>query len=131
LNGDTYVDLNLSEMLGFHKNSGGLGTVGLVKMKNPTRYGVVNVSEGWRIIRFSQRHRAFESYINTGVYIFQNKILDYIPEGKKSSLEKEVLPHILDRERIFGFLTEGYFIDIGVPEDYYRFERDFDNHIMI
>jgi len=125
LNGDTYLDVDIQKMLRFHRNNENTGTIALVKMKkNTSRYGLVEVSPNYRIVGFSEKVHVSEGYINTGVYIFEKKILDYIPANRKISLEKEILPNILSKEKICGFPVDGYFIDIGIPEDYYRLQRD-------
>jgi len=124
LNGDTYVDLNPQEMLKNHRENKNVGTVALIEMKDPFRYGVVKLSEDRRITSFSEKVSTAMGYVNAGVYIFEKSILEYIPKNRQVSLEKEVIPHILCKERIYGFITKGYFIDIGVPEDYHRFERE-------
>lgn len=124
LNGDTYLDIDLTKMLLFHKKNENSATIALVKMKNSKRSGVVGISEDWRITGFSEKLSVVEGYINAGVYIFEKRILDHIPKNEKVSLEKEILPNLLSEERIFGFLTRSYFIDIGVPKDYFRFQMD-------
>ena len=55
------------------------------------------------------------------------RIFDHIPEGKVS-LENEVIPELLKQDcSISGFVNEGYFIDIGIPEDYFKFQQDIQN----
>lgn len=130
LNGDTYLDVNIWKMLGFHRDNSNLGTIALVKMRGENRYGFVKISSDYRIIEFSEKSHISEGYINAGVYIFEKKILDYIPPNRKISLEREVLPSILGKEKIGGFLVNGYFVDIGVPEDYFRFQKDFNRGVL-
>jgi len=124
LNGDTYLDVDIQRMLSFHQNNENLGTIALVKMRSASRYGLVKISPNCRVIGFFEKVQVSEGYINAGVYIFERKILDYILADREVSLEKEVLPSILGKEKICGFLVDGYFIDIGVPEDYYRLEKN-------
>jgi len=124
LNGDTFLDVDIKKMLKFHENNKNLGTLALVKMRNAHRYGVIKISNDNRIIGFSEKVHVSEGYINAGVYIFERRILRYIPANKKVSLERDVLPIILSKEKIYGFPVDGYFIDIGVPEDYYRLQKN-------
>ena len=124
LNGDTYLDVDIQKMLRFHQNNRNMGTIALVKVRNASRYGLVEISPNYQVIGFSEKVHVSEGYINAGVYIFEKKILDYIPVNRKISLEKEILPNILSKEKICGFPVDGYFIDIGVLEDYYRLQRD-------
>ena len=63
--------------------------------------------------------------INGGIYLINKSILNVIPEGKKSSLENEIIPELLKSNKKLGaVVNDGYFIDIGLPEDYYRFIKD-------
>jgi len=130
LNGDTFLTFDLRRMINYHRRCGGLGTIALVYMKSPTRYGIVGVDKDWRIISFSEKRKVDEGYINAGIYIFERKLLDYIPKGKKISLEKDILTSLVQQEKFYGFPAGGYFIDIGVPEDLYRFERDLESGVI-
>lgn len=124
INGDTYVSLDLQEMLRFHKKCKAFGTIALTSVKDPARYGVVSVTRDWRVTGFREKGHAQGGYVNAGAYIFENKILDHIPKNEKVSLERQVLPSILSKRAIYGFLTEGHFIDIGTLEDYDRFQTE-------
>ena len=62
--------------------------------------------------------------INGGIYYMTPRIFDHIPDGKVS-LENEVIPELLKQDCfISGIVNEGYFIDIGIPEDYFKFQQD-------
>lgn len=125
LNGDTYLDIDLREILDYHKNKGGIGTIALVKTSNLERYGAVRISESGRLIGFFEKAlMTKEGHVNAGVYVFERKILDHIPRDVNISLEREIIPELLKSEEICGFLSAGYFIDIGMPEDYSKFQRD-------
>ena len=72
--------------------------------------------------------------INGGVYLMRKKLLDEIPQGKVS-LENEMIPRWLsmekDERRLGGIVNDGYFIDIGIPEDYYRFQEDVRKGVVV
>jgi len=64
------------------------------------------------------------SWINGGVYAFQKELLSMIPRGRPVSLETKIFPRLVGRQ-FYGFPTNGYFIDIGVPADYRRAQEEF------
>ena len=62
--------------------------------------------------------------INGGIYLMKKSLLDEIPEGKVS-LENEMIPRWLSEgKKLGGFVNDGYFIDIGIPEAYFQFQED-------
>ena len=68
--------------------------------------------------------------INGGVYLMSRRLLDEIPAGKVS-LENEMIPRWMSEgRRLGGFVNDGYFIDIGVPEDYFKFQSDVEKGVV-
>lgn len=130
LNGDTFLEFDSDEMVSFHRKHHGLGTIAITFMKSPKRYGVVKVNIDWRILQFSEKSEAEAGYINAGVYIFEDRLLKLIPRDKEISLEKEVILSLLKNEEFYGSPVEGYFIDIGLLEDLYKFERDLTRRVV-
>ncbi|NIT99980.1 MAG: NDP-sugar synthase, partial [Nitrosopumilaceae archaeon] len=77
----------------FHKQKGGLATISLIEVDDPSRYGAVDLDSESRILRFVEKPepgRAPSNLINAGIYVLEPEIINYIPEGKKVSMEKEV-----------------------------------------
>jgi NDP-sugar pyrophosphorylase family protein len=129
LNGDSFVDLDLRALLQFHRRSRSLATLALARVRAGSRYGQVQLDAGGRITRFIEKEPGgFDGigpgWINTGVYVFDRRTLRFIPSIPPVSLETEVLPHLVG-QRFFGFPVTGYFIDIGIPEDYRRAQQEF------
>ncbi len=123
LNGDSFLDVDLEEMLTFHRRRQALATIALVRSPDPTRYGTVRTERDGRITSFREKSRNHRSpatgWINGGVYLMRRRFLGCIAKSGPQSLETGVFPH-LTGGRMFGFHTKGYFIDIGVPADYRR-----------
>jgi NDP-sugar pyrophosphorylase family protein len=69
--------------------------------------------------------------INGGVYPFEKKLFSRIPARGQVSLEKEVFPRLLLEKRLFGFVTDGYFLDIGVTDDFRRAQSELSERFRI
>jgi D-glycero-alpha-D-manno-heptose 1-phosphate guanylyltransferase len=92
----------------------------LAKVDDTSRYGTVEFEPGGRITAFlEKRPEHAAGYINAGVYLLRRSMLDQIPDGA-SSIERDGFPVWLQQRSIMGWVTEGAFIDIGVPSDYER-----------
>ena len=123
-NGDTYFELNLQEMIRFHESHGGIGTVALAYKENPDRYGKVVCDGEGRITSFREKTVGkTPGYINGGLYAFRRDLFLHIPAGRICSLEREILPSLI-RYGLRGYPVDGYFIDIGIPEDYEKANRE-------
>lgn len=97
----------------------------LRRVPDVSRYGSVKL-DGELITGFNEKiEDAVPGVINGGIYLMKKEILKLIPAGQKASLENEIIPSMLKMGmRLGAVVNEGYFIDIGVPEDYYRFIDD-------
>jgi D-glycero-alpha-D-manno-heptose 1-phosphate guanylyltransferase len=119
MNGDSFLELDLRQLIRFHREHGGSASIAVRRVSDAGRYGTVKVDEKNRIVRFSEKMGIPESgVINGGVYVFNRDILQGIPDGP-SSLEKDIFPALLD-QGVFALEQDGIFIDIGTPEDYAR-----------
>ena len=127
LNGDSYLDINLLDFIRCHKEKEAQGTIALTKVDVSEEYGLVKIDKENRIRGFLEKAKGdkFGAIINAGIYLFEPELLNYIPEQMKVSLEKEFFPRLL-RENIalFGYLSSGYFIDIGTSEKYNQAQRE-------
>lgn len=127
LNGDSYLDIDLNELIRFHKLQEALATLALVEVSQPDRYGVVEVDGHSRITGFFEKpgKTPSGSVISAGIYLLEAQILTYIPEGRQVSLEEEVFPRLLnDNVPLFGYSSSGYFADIGTPQGYAQIQKD-------
>lgn len=128
LNGDTYLELNLKDLLEYHKRKMGIATISLVEAQNPERYGLVRISSDGRVMSFHEKsftETCGKGYINAGIYVFKKRILKYIASKQEVSLEREVFPKVIKiGEPVYGYITKGYFVDIGTPDDYLKFQSD-------
>ncbi len=125
LNGDTFFDIPLRQLLRFHTDRRADLSVALCPMRNFSRYGSVETEAEGRIAGFREKTYRTEGLINGGVYALRKAgpVFDGLED--RFSFEKEVLEKKVSDLRIFGVPYERYFIDIGIPEDYAKAGRDF------
>ena len=127
VNGDTYFDVALDEMEHVHVCSGAVLTIAVKPMRGFDRYGTVCTDENRRVTAFLEKRFCEAGEINGGIYLLEKAEMTAL-EQERFSFETEYMEvHVADRP-IYAFRSEGYFIDIGVPEDYARAQKDFAGH---
>jgi mannose-1-phosphate guanylyltransferase len=124
LNGDILTNMDYSELMKRHRaNKKATATIALYRVADPSRYGVAELAQNNRVIRFVEkppREKAPSNLINAGIYVLEPEIFDHIPSGKRVSIEREVFPKLAEEGKLYGYSFEGLWIDIGKPEDYLR-----------
>jgi D-glycero-alpha-D-manno-heptose 1-phosphate guanylyltransferase len=126
LNGDTFFDVPLDEFSNQHLGGSSDATLALRKVNDGSRYGTIAL-EGKRVAAFQEKNVAQkgESLINGGVYAIRRKTLMGLTEANMSfSIEQDFFAKYADKLWLQAFTCEGYFIDIGVPEDYERAQKE-------
>ncbi len=120
MNGDSLFDIELRMLMHYHCNMKATATLALAHVDDTQRYGTVGMNELGRIVSFIEKRQGnTEGLINGGVYVFAREVLDFIPKGQPVSLERDILPKLIGRG-LYGLPLKGYFVDIGVPEDYMK-----------
>ncbi len=123
LNGDTFFEINLAELIKFHTEHSADWTFSLFRTKDNGRYMGVDVKSDGEITSFKSAKGKLVRLANGGVYLVNPSVLMHESFGPntKLSLEDDLLPALAARGcKLFGFEFSGAFIDIGIPEDYYR-----------
>jgi len=133
LNGDVLTDFDISSVVRFHKEKKALVTLTLFEVPSPSPYGVILTDEEGRVREFREPSEAQKKMlaanpniehtgvdpINAGVYIMEPEALDLIPTGRPVSIERETYPKMLEEGLpIFAAVLDGYWLDIGRPEQY-------------
>lgn len=126
-NGDTLFRVNIDKMAGFHHMCGAHCTLALKPMQNFDRYGVVELNKDYSIRSFKEKQFYESGYINGGVYLLHAEkfLQEELPE--KFSFEKDYLEKLYSTRRMYGVIQDEYFIDIGIPEDYERAQKELAN----
>ncbi|HEV8594513.1 MAG TPA: NDP-sugar synthase [Thermoplasmata archaeon] len=120
-NADIVSSLAVDALIAAHRRNGGVGTVALWEVEDPTAFGVVAM-DGDRITKFVEKPTKGEApsnLVNAGAYVLEPEVLAGIPAGTPASLERDVFPKIL-RKGLFGHRFPGYWSDVGTLENYLR-----------
>ncbi|NQV09137.1 NTP transferase domain-containing protein [Candidatus Woesearchaeota archaeon] len=120
-NGDELKNINLEEMYKFHKSNKALVTIALTTVSDPSLYGVAKLS-GPKILEFVEKPKkedAPSKLINSGFYIFEPEVIDYIPKGFSMS-EKDIFPKLAAEGKLFGYPFSGQWFDTGNIKRYER-----------
>ena len=127
-NGDVLTDIDLNQVIKMHRERKASATIVLVRVPNPTAYGLVETEADGKIRRFLEKPKADEvtcDTINAGVYILEPKVLEYVPEGEPFMFEYGVFPRLLEnKEAFYAHIHSGYWIDIGTPASYLKANMD-------
>ncbi|MFC1993631.1 sugar phosphate nucleotidyltransferase [Chloroflexota bacterium] len=128
LNGDIFSDLDISEMLAFHRSRKAKATISLTWVDNPCAFGVVETDSEGRVKRFIEKptpDKVTTNWINAGIYILEPEILKIVPAGEYYMFEKDLFPLLLALdEPIYGYPFNGYWLDVGNPEKYLQLNCD-------
>jgi NDP-sugar pyrophosphorylase family protein len=122
LNGDVLTSLDLRAMLQMHREKGGLGTLHLIRVDEPSAFGCVVHDTAGRITAFVEKppHGTEPTNeINAGTYLLEPEILDLIPAGRPVSIERETFPLVIAGPRpLYALTTDDYWMDLGHPHNY-------------
>ena len=120
LNGDSYVEWSLAATRDLFVQKTASIVMILQAVPDVARYGSVTIEPGGRVTEFVEKGtRTGGGLINAGVYLVRKEIVAALPEGMAVSLERDVFPRLLPG-KVYGLVSEGLFIDIGVPADLER-----------
>ncbi|MGA2973304.1 MAG: NDP-sugar synthase [Candidatus Bathyarchaeia archaeon] len=123
MNGDIIANIDLGKMLKHHEQTKALITDALHEVKDPTRFGVVQLDSEGRIRRFVEKPKAKEApshLVNAGIYVVEPEVLKMIPANRKVSLEREIFPLLVRDGMLSGFPFSGDWFDIGNLADYQK-----------
>lgn len=127
-NGDTLFKVKISEIENMHFQNNAECTLALKPMQNFERYGVVETGADETIISFKEKQFYEKGLINGGIYLINKEKILSRPLPQKFSFEKDYLEKFCSEGRFYGSVHQGYFIDIGIPEDYQKAQTDLEKH---
>ena len=125
INGDTMFKVDLTEFEHFYAAKNCLLSIVLREVDDVARYGSVTIGNNNLITLFSEKGvSSGRGFINGGVYMINRTLFDKYPQPRKFSFEKDLMEKLYTQERFFAMPSDGYFIDIGIPEDYARAQNE-------
>ncbi len=125
--GDIFSNVDISKVINYHRSKGGLGTMVLTRVEDPSRYGVAVIDDDGRVRDFIEkppREKAISNLINAGIYVFEPEVLKYFPKKTPMKFSRDIIPKLVNEGVIYGYVHEGIWSDIGVPKDYMRANFD-------
>jgi len=127
LNGDNLMNINLKEMIKFHKKNNATVTIALTTVNDPTSYGVA-LMEGDMIKGFIEKPKnPPTNLINSGYYIMEPEVFNIIRGKEKAMIEKDIFPVLAREGKLFGYKHNGMWFDTGTPERYEQVKREWKN----
>lgn len=124
LNGDTFFPIDMKEMMHQHLQTKAALSIALKPMQYFERYGSVLIDEDKHIVSFLEKKYCSQGYINGGIYICQQNLIEKLPAQDSFSFETDYLNIATAQKAIYGYISDAYFIDIGIPEDYARAQSE-------
>lgn len=126
--GDVVTDIDLGSVVEAHRKAGAFGSIALKRVENPVEFGIVITRDDGSIERFLEKPtwgQVFSDTINTGIYVLEPGIFDFIPPDEVVDFSGDVFPAVLERELpLHGHVVEGYWEDVGTLEAYHSTHRD-------
>ncbi len=124
--GDALIDLDLTSVVKWHREKGSIATIVMksVPREEVSSYGVVVTDETGRIQAFQEKpsvDEALSTNINTGIYIFEPEVLDYVPSGEEFDIGSQLFPKLVEMGAPFyGIPMDFEWVDIGKVPDYWQ-----------
>lgn len=123
---DNLTNINLAQMINFHKRHRPILTLGLFRTDNPAKCGIAEVAENHTVINFVEKpEHPKNNLAGAGVYIANHEIRYYLPDYYPADMGYDVLPGLIGKMK--GYFINEYFIDIGTVENYERARREIPN----
>lgn len=115
--GDAMVDFNLDEIVAFHRRQKAKATLTLTRVDDPLEFGVIITNREGYITQFLEKptwSEVFSDTINTGLYVLEPEVLDWIPKNKHYDFSHQLFPALMEANMpLAGYVSDGYWCDIG------------------
>jgi len=122
IQGDSLSEINLADLVASHRSLGGIATLAVMPVENPSEFGIAELNGDGKIVRFLEKPKpqeCFSNLANTGFYVFEREVLDVIPPDTTYDFSFELFPTLLaSGQPIYGWQTQAYWIDLGRISSY-------------
>ncbi|MFM7883773.1 MAG: sugar phosphate nucleotidyltransferase, partial [Microcystis panniformis] len=129
VNGDTLFNVNISALINLHNQKKSLITVALKPLTDFDRYNNVMLNDAQKIIGFEAKKYQHKGYINGGIYCVGKNILSSFDLPSKFSFEDDFIKVYAEKIPMYGLISDEYFIDIGIPQDYNKSQQELPSFI--
>ena len=120
-NGDVMTDLNVADLVAFHRRSGAQATISLTPVDEPSQFGIVEIDADGRVLRFVEKPQPGETksrFASAGTYVMEESTLALMPGTEKLSIERVTFPQLVSEGGLYAMATDDYWIDAGRPDTY-------------
>jgi mannose-1-phosphate guanylyltransferase len=120
LNGDVLTDMDLTAQIAQHERTGARATLALTPVEDPSAYGLVRTRDGGEVTEFVEKPAPDQidtRNISAGAYVLERSVLDLLEADHPASIERDVFPRLVGAG-LYGYVSDGYWLDIGTPERY-------------
>lgn len=125
-NGDVLTTLDISKLVEFHQQQGGIATIAMHHRRIKINLGVIKCNGSHEIIDYEEKP-SMEYMVSMGIYVFEPAVLRYIPENHYLDFPDLVIKLLAAGEKVCGYKFDGYWQDLGNPDDYQQAQLDFEN----
>jgi mannose-1-phosphate guanylyltransferase len=126
-NGDVMTDLNVADLVAFHRHSGAQATISLTPVDDPSQFGIVETDADGRVLRFVEKPQPGETkshFASAGTYVMEESTLALMPGNEKLSIERVTFPQLVAEGGLYAMATNDYWIDAGRPDTYVQANCD-------
>jgi NDP-sugar pyrophosphorylase family protein len=127
MNGDILTDISYPDLIASHKKNKAIATVATYQRVVNIDFGVLEKDDSRKITAFKEKP-TFHFDVSMGVYVFSKKILDYVPEGEPFGFDQLMYALTAKKEAVYSYPHNGYWLDIGRPDDYARSIEEFEKY---
>lgn len=128
ISGDALTDFDLTAIIDYHNEHRAIATLTLTRVANPLEYGVVIIEDDGKVRQFQEKPswgEVFSDTVNTGIYVLDPKIFEYMDKGGNYDWSQQIFPQMLEKgDSIYGYVADGYWSDVGSLGDYIRSTAD-------
>jgi mannose-1-phosphate guanylyltransferase len=120
LNGDVLTDIDLTAQLEQHERTGAKATLALTPVEDPSAYGLVRTGKDGAVTEFVEKPAPDQidtNNISAGAYVLERSVLELLEAEQPASIERDVFPRLVG-DGLYGYVSDGYWLDIGTPERY-------------
>lgn len=125
-NGDVLTTLDLSDLARVHRSSGAIATIAMHARQVKIDLGVLQHTQDYQIIGYIEKP-TYDFHVSMGVYVFEPRVLTYIPYNQYLDFPNLVLKLIAAGEKVMGYPFDGYWQDLGRPDDYEQAVDEFES----